>query len=127
MPFQAGQSGNPNGRPKKNQAWTEILEKAGSATIEDANGRKVARKRLIAELAMQALTTGRVEFPDGHVIRADKFSDWTTVVEWIYNRIDGSTRQQLELSGNGDSPLVIKVEYGQRANSQSENTPQEAD
>ena len=34
MPFQKGQTGNPNGRPPKSRALTEILEAAGGKTIE---------------------------------------------------------------------------------------------
>ncbi len=43
----AGVTNNPKGRPPKNRALTEILEKAGAASLE-INGSKVSGKRLLA-------------------------------------------------------------------------------
>ena len=59
----AGVSNNPKGRPPKNRALTEILEKAGATSL-DINGNKVSRKRLLASLLWEAATTGRVTFDD---------------------------------------------------------------
>lgn len=97
MPFEKGQSGNPNGRPVKNRAWTEILEKAGGKTVE-VDGKAVARKRLIADMVMQAASTGVVTFPDATALRAE-FKEWADFVKWIYTHIDGPAKQEVDLTG----------------------------
>lgn len=106
--FKPGQSGNPNGRPQKNRAWTEILERAGNAT-EQVKDKRLARKRLIADLVMQAAATGRITFPNERELVAE-FKEWADFVKWIYTHIDGPAR--LDEIGTEDTPLVVKFIKG---------------
>lgn len=101
MPFKPGQSGNPNGRPLKNRALTEILTTAGNHTMPSGAGR-AARKRVLAALVWQAATTGRVEFEPGRVVELQP-SEWAGVVRWLYSHIDGAARAEFDVSI--DSPV----------------------
>ena len=121
--WQPGQSGNPNGRPPKQRALTEILEKAGSKTVE-VDGKGVARKRLIADMVMQAASTGVVTFPDATALRAE-FKEWADFVKWIYTHIDGPAR--MDETGTEEKPFIVKVVYGERTNSTTPPTSQETD
>lgn len=109
MPFQSGQSGNPNGRPKKNRAWTEILERAGSVT-EQVSDKRITRKKIIADMVMQAASTGEIIFPNERKLQAE-FREWADFVKWIYTHIDGNAKQVLEHTGSSDSPMVVSVQY----------------
>lgn len=111
MPFKKGQSGNPKGRPPKNRAWTAILERSGSKTVLGPDGKRISRKRFLAECIMQAITTGKVEFVDGGFIATDSFKEWADFAKWIYTHIDGPAKQQLEHLGKDGQELTIKVVY----------------
>ncbi|MCD6291384.1 MAG: hypothetical protein J7M34_12840 [Anaerolineae bacterium] len=102
-----GQSGNPRGRPPKGRALTEILEKAGSRTLE-ARGRRISRKRLVADLLWQTAATGKLVFPDGRVLEVP-FADWFDVVRFIYSRIDGPPKVSMELAGEDGRPIPVSV------------------
>lgn len=94
-----GQSGNPSGRKPKVRALTEILEKAGAATVE-INGSKISGKRLIARLLWEAAMTGRATFPDERTLEISP-QDWIAIVKFFYQQIDGPPKDV----GTMDNPI----------------------
>lgn len=109
MPWQKGQSGNPNGRPGKDRALTEILERAGARMLERPDGR-VARKRFMAEQIWGAITSGSVRFEDGREVLLSGRS-WVDFVSWLYGHIDGPPSQQIDHGSDPDRPIRIQVQY----------------
>ena len=104
--FAKGQSGNPNGRPPKNRALTDLLEAAGNQTIE-RDGKKIARKRIVASLAWELLTTGETVLPNGQALKLAP-QDWIGLYKWIYQHIDGPPRAEIDVTSDG-KPLGYLV------------------
>lgn len=111
MGWKPGESGNPNGRPKKGFGLTDILSRAGSKSVQIA-GKGMARKRLVAQLVWQATTEGFVEFPDGRREKIDA-STWLSLVKWLYSRIDGMPPQAIDLSGSLQTVNITSDELAQ--------------
>ncbi|HEV2863045.1 MAG TPA: DUF5681 domain-containing protein [Pyrinomonadaceae bacterium] len=87
MPFRPGHSGNPNGRPPKFRALTDLLSLRGDAQVT-LDGEKLSGGELLARLLWQIATTGKAKFPDGtELIVGPK--DWLETVKWLYVHIDG--------------------------------------
>ena len=109
-PFPPGQSGNPKGRPPKTRALTEILQRAGSKTLE-VDGKRVSGKRLIARMVWELAATGRTAFPDGRELKVGG-RGWLDVVKWIYSQIDGPPKWEGDLSlTEGTQVIVIPDDY----------------
>jgi len=112
--FQKGQSGNPNGRPPKNRALTDLLEAAGNTTVEDADGKRKARKRVVASLAWELLTTGKAELPSGDTLKLAP-QDWVGLYKWIYQHIDGPPKTYMDITsddepiGNNDTDTRLEI------------------
>ena len=106
-PWKPGQSGNPNGRPPKGRALTEILEKAGSKTIEYMGKRK-SGKRVLAEMLWQLVVTGHVVYPDGNIVTPE-FEEWFKAVEWLYRHVDGPPKAELDVTSGGASVTFREV------------------
>lgn len=75
-PFQKGQSGNPKGRPKRQESVTEILHEL--SLLKDVNlpsGEKITRRRALAEqLWTQAIRNGDI-----------------SAIKFIIERLEGKT------------------------------------
>ena len=110
MKFKPGQTGNPNGRPKKDRALTALIETSLSHTIE-IDGERVSGKRLLARLVTEAATTGEATLPNGKVLRLAP-KDWLDFVKWIYAHIDGPAPAKHEITGEDGGALVVKVVKG---------------
>ncbi len=108
MPAPKGSRNNPRGRPPKGRALTEILEKAGGKTLENAAGQKVAAKREVVRMVWELVSTGRAELPNGKALEADT-KEWLEAVKWIFAQVDGPPKQAHEHSGpdGGVIPLSI--------------------
>jgi len=106
--FQKGQSGNPNGRPPKNRALTDLLEAAGNVTIE-RDGKKVARKRVLSSFAWELLTTGEAVLPSGRVLTLAP-EDWLGLYKWVYQHIDGPARSEVDVTSGGEKIVVRLVQ-----------------
>lgn len=108
--WQPGQSGNPNGRPLKNRALTEILERAGSRSVQDQGGdKKTARRRILARLLWELATEGSTIMPDNTTeLRLDP-SDWVGLVKWIYSHIDGPPKAEVDITSGGQPIKVVGV------------------
>jgi hypothetical protein len=79
MPFTKGQSGNPNGRPRKGRTLTETLEKAMKKKREDGKKNSDALADTLIELA---ITEKNV-----------------TAIKYIMDRVDGKPAESIELTG----------------------------
>jgi hypothetical protein len=108
--FKPGQSGNPNGRPKKSRALTEILEKAGNATIEDADGKRRGGKRIVARLVWEGISTGEVSFPGGKRLKLSP-ADWFDLLKWVYAQVDGPPKHLVDVTTNDESLNAGSANY----------------
>jgi hypothetical protein len=107
--YQPGQSGNPSGRPPKSRALADILDTALSKTIETPDG-KVAGKKVVARLVVEAITTGKVTFPGEETSSTIGVKDWMEFVKWTYQYLDPPV-QKNELTGADGGPVTLHVIY----------------
>ena len=84
MPFKKGESGNPNGRPKKGQTITDLIrENLDKVDIELDNGTFVTGKEALVDRLKEL------------AIRGDM-----TAIKYIIDRMDGPVKQELSFSGD---------------------------
>ena len=106
--FQPGKSGNPSGRPAKSRSLTTLLEKTLSQTV-DRDGEKLAAKRLLADLVMEAVTTGRVKFPGEDKLSVLDVKEWIDFVKWVYQYLEPPITRQEVTGKDGAAIEVIHV------------------
>lgn len=77
--FAKGHSGNPNGRPKKGRALSDLLRTAGNKS----HGEGITRKRALAEKIWEMALDGDL-----------------SAARLIYEYVDGKPKQRHEHAGN---------------------------
>lgn len=93
-----GQSGNPNGRPKKGETLTEILREHGQKKVQVNKSTKTLNTHLAETIYMAAVRGYRVI--DGK--RANLSPDtWVRLVEWLYDRVDGKPKEHIQVDEIG--------------------------
>ena len=104
-----GKSGNPNGRPSKSRALSDLLSTALSKTIQTEDGR-VNGKRLLSRLVAEAVTSGQVTFPGEDKPSTLSMKDWMEFVKWAYQYLEPPITRQ-ELTGAEGMPLKIIIDW----------------
>lgn len=100
--WKPGQSGNPKGGQKKSRALTAILEKAGNTTAECPDGKRRARKRILADLVWQLVTTGQIALEE-RVYTVASVDEWLYILRWLYLHIDGPAPKALDVTSDGQA------------------------
>lgn len=95
MPYKKGQSGNPGGRPKKGETFTDILRALGNKKDYTYEGNKITRKE---GLANKVWEKALADNPDMFAVKL------------IYDRADGKAVETRVLSDPEGNELKIKVE-----------------
>ena len=90
MPWQPGQSGNPEGARIKARRFGAMLERV--LTQEDLKPEEQHRLRLAVEKLVQKAADG--DIPS---------------MQMLADRLDGKPAQQVQLQGDPDLPLVGKI------------------
>lgn len=102
-----GSSNNPNGRPPKKTALTDMLKVALDHTMP-YGGKNVSGKRILADLVSKAITTGRLKFPNDTEESVISVRDWIELVKWAYERVDGKPVQPI--AGDPESaPISFRI------------------
>lgn len=101
--WKKGVSGNPQGRPKKQDSLTNLL-KEEIAKICPADREKRTWKELIVRATLQLAMKGNA-----------------TALKEVWERLDGKTLQteKLQLGGTDGKQVLIKVVYGNQDESAS--------
>lgn len=88
--FQPGQSGNPNGRPKRGQTFADALKAA--LAVKDPETKQTELRKVAAALVREAKA--------GNV----------SAIAMIAERLDGKVATDLNLGNRDDNPLRVVIE-----------------
>jgi hypothetical protein len=103
--WETGQSGNPNGRPPKEQSLSHILKLVSEELSNfEPGGKKYQKKEILAHRVWDALLEGSWKFRDGREIILDESNDLLKWLVWLLNRTDGTPPQAIDVT-SGDEPL----------------------
>ncbi len=98
MTYKPGQSGNPNGRPKKGRALAELLE----LELNQKFGDEVEAKQIIIQRAVIALRTGYMVFPGLKRDRKVKLAikEWSELFKFVVTHLDGPAKVDLNITND---------------------------
>jgi hypothetical protein len=94
MPFTKGQSGNPNGRPRKGKSLTEALEKALKKKGIDGTRNTEALADTLIELAIKGKNI--------------------TAIKYNMDRVDGRPTESIELTDGAVDQRLREIMNGNR-------------
>lgn len=109
MPGVKGKTNNPNGRPPKSRALTDLLDKALSHSVDTPDGKGASGKRVLAGLVAGVLTTGRLKFPGDTEDSVVSVKDWLEFVKWFYNYAEPPTTRLEHTGADGGGIEIIHV------------------
>jgi hypothetical protein len=92
MSLPKGKTNNPNGRPVKGKAFTEILESIAEETMM-YNNTPITKNEAIAKALIDLAVSGDLK-----------------AIEMYSNRRDGTPKQSIEHSGAIGNPLLEKLD-----------------
>jgi len=118
MPFQPGQSGNPNGRPPKVRTYADLIDKA--LARKASNG--VQRKKVLADLIAEAATEGQVKFPGDKEYSKLSMGEWRQFMKDVLSHLEPPPMQ---VDTTGHQTVEIIVTHSDRA--EPSHTTPEAD
>lgn len=104
-----GRTNNPNGRPPKSRALTDLLVNAVSRPISLPDGKRAAGKRVLASLVADVLTTGRLRFPNDTEDSIISVKDWLEFVKWFYGYVEPPVQRNEHTGADGGAIKVIRV------------------
>lgn len=85
---------NRKGRPKKEYCLTDILKEQGNLEDVETPSGKISRKQAVAQKLWAMAMGGDA-----------------TILKYLYDRIDGTPRQEIGLEHTGEFISSLKVEY----------------
>lgn len=101
MPWQKGQSGNKNGRPKKGMCYADMLEKAVKSlksVQKDKEGKVVGeyKGKMVLAMATVDLATNKTYPPQVRL----------QAIKEIYDRTDGKPAQSVQLEADVEQTII---------------------
>lgn len=92
----------------KDRAWTRLLEAAGSRAVNHPRfEHTLTRRKLIAEMVLESITTGEIQYLDGKKETLTA-SEWVSFVKWLYNHIDGPPVAKVQMSSPPGEPFQVE-------------------
>jgi len=88
MPFEKGRSGNPRGRPRKNESLTDLLREK----IETPAKEKITRKEKIVEKLIAMAEGGDL-----------------AALRYVFDRCDGRPMQTLEINNDAVDRRLMEI------------------
>lgn len=110
MSLPKGISGNPKGTSakKRERMLSKMLQQYGDKEFITANGNATTYAKETARLVWQAAAEGKIEFGDGHVLKAG-IRDWRDTVSFIYNQVDGPARLEQDINLTGADSAIAQA------------------